>query len=149
MWYNWCEYIILGAGNIQGNGNCSANSLSGGASYVVMYALPILFCIVLYSDKNFSRITGILGIVIMLARFCVDVSKVGIDAVGNDVIMMAITILCFVYAWTTSSSHKQFEHDMRHSMLDEQALQRQMLGDILHAVEVAQVEIQDALHIEV
>lgn len=122
-------------------------NLSGGSSYVVMYALPVLFCIVLYSDKTFSRITGTLGILIMVGRFVVNMLTIGIDAMGNDVIMIVITIMCFAYAWTTSSSHKQFEHDMRHSMLDEQALQRQMLTDILHAVEVAQVEIQDAVEV--
>ncbi len=122
-------------------------NLSGGSSYVVMYALPVLFCIVLYSDKNFSRITGVLGILVMVGRFVVNMFTIGIGAMGNDVIMIAITILCFVYAWTTASSHKRFEHDMRHSMLDEQALQRRMLGDILHAVEVARVEIQDAVEV--
>ncbi len=122
-------------------------NLSGGASYVVMYALPILFCTVLYSDKTFSRITGLLGIGIMAARFFVNMFTIGIGAMGDDVIMIAITILCFVYAWTTSSSHQKFEHDMRHSMLDEQALQRQMLADILHAVEVAQEEIQDTVQV--
>jgi len=122
-------------------------NLSGGASYVVMYALPVLFCIVLYSDKIFSRVTGILGIGIMAARLLVNMATIGIDAMGNDVIMIVVTMLCFAYAWVTASSHKQFEHDMRHSMLDEQALQRQMLGDILHAVEVAQAQIQDAVEV--
>lgn len=31
--------------------------------------------------------------------------------------------------------NQQFEQDMRYSMLDEQALQSQMLEDILHTVE--------------
>lgn len=122
-------------------------NLSGGSSYVVMYALPVLFCIVLYSDKTFSRVTGLAGILIMLGRFVVNLATIGIDAMGNDVIMIVITILCFIYAWTTANSHKQFEHDMRHSMMDEQKLQQQMMNDILHAVEVVQVEIQDAVEV--
>jgi len=120
-------------------------NLSGGASYVVMYVLPVLFCIVLYSDKTFNRVTGILGIIIMIARLLVNAVTIGFGAMGNDVIMIVVTILCFIYAWVTASSHKNFEHDMRHSMLDEQKLQRQMLDDILRTVEIAQKEIQDAV----
>ena len=36
---------------------------------------------------------------------------------------------------------------MRYSLLDEQKLQHQMLGDILNAVEVAQLEIQEAVEV--
>jgi len=110
-----------------------------------MYVLPVLFCIVLYSDKTFNRVTGILGIIIMIARLLVNAVTIGFGAMGNDVIMIVVTILCFIYAWVTASSHKNFEHDMRHSMLDEQKLQRQMLDDILRTVEIAQKEIQDAV----
>lgn len=118
---------------------------SGGAIYVVMYVLPVLFCMVLYSDKTFSRVTGISGIVIMAVRLIISAVIIGFTALGNDIIMLVVTMLCFVYAWITASSHKKFEHDMRYSMLDEQKLQRQMLDDILNAVEVAQAEIQDAV----
>ena len=122
-------------------------NLSGGASYVVMYVLPILFCTVLYSDRTFCRVTGILGILIMVCRLIFNAAAVGIAALGNDIIMVVITMMCFAFAWITASSHKAFEHDMRYSMLDEQELQRRMLDDILHTVEVVQIEIQDAVEV--
>lgn len=120
-------------------------NLSGGASYVVMYVLPILFCIVLYSDKTFARVTGILGIVIMLARLIANAVTIGFATMGNDVIMIVVTMMCFIFAWITANSHKKFEHDMRYTMLDEQKLQHQMLDDILYTVQVAQKEIQEAV----
>ncbi len=117
-------------------------NFSGGATYVMMYVLPTLYCLILYSDKQFTKITGTLGIGIMVVRLVVGFITLGVNGMGNEIPMILMTIMCFAYFFTSAASHKDFEHDMIHSLQDEQKVQQQMLEDILGIIDVAQTEIQ-------
>ncbi len=117
-------------------------NLSGGSDYVVMYALPMLYCMILYSDKKFNRIVGSTGIVVMSVRMISGFVIGGVDSMGNEVPMILTTIMCFAFFLISATAHKDFEHDMMHTMQDDQTVQKNMLDDIMEIVEVAQTEIE-------
>ena len=116
-------------------------NLSGGSNFVVMYILPPLYCLILYSDVIQSRIVGISGIVIMALRLVIGFATKGFDGMGDEFIMIMVTILCFIYFWITGRNHKNFEDDMMGAMMDDQALQKEMTTDILSTTQHVQAEV--------
>lgn len=118
-------------------------NLSGGSDYVVMYALPTLYWLILYSDKTLSRRVGVAGIVIMALRMIVGFATKGSAGMGNEVPMILMTLMSFAYFLTSALAHKDFEDDMMLKMQDDHAMQKNMLDDILHVVEVADAEIKE------
>lgn len=120
-------------------------NLAGGAVFVTLYAIPTLYCLILYSDKVFSRITCFLGVGIMVVRMIVGFATKGVDGMSADFTTIFVVILCFIFFWLAAASHKNFEHDMMHTMLDEQKLQGNMMEDILQTVEVAQRQVQEVV----
>ncbi|MBE5951149.1 MAG: hypothetical protein E7260_06080 [Lachnospiraceae bacterium] len=118
-------------------------NISGGAIYVVMYALPTLYCLILYSDKKFSKITGFLGIGIMLVRLIRGFVVLGGGGLGDEIPVIMMGIMAFAYFLISATAHKDFEDDMMLKMQDDAAVQKNMLDDILEVVEVAEAEIKD------
>jgi len=118
-------------------------NLSGGAEYVVMYALPTLYWLILYSDKKINKLIGIAGMVIMALRMVVGFATKGFDGMGDAVPMILMAFMAFAYFFTSAIAHKDFEDDMVLKMQDDQAMQKNMLDDILHVVEVADAEIKE------
>ena len=122
-------------------------NLAGGGTFVTLYAIPSLYCLILYSDKVFSRITCFLGVGIMVVRMIIGFATIGFDGMSAEFTTIFVVILCFIFFWLSAASHKNFEHDMMHTMLDEQKLQGNMMDDILQIVEVAQQEVQEVVRI--
>lgn len=63
-------------------------NLSGGSVCVVMYILPSLYCLILYSDALQARLLGIYGIVIMALRMIVGFATKGFDGMSDEFIMI-------------------------------------------------------------
>ena len=63
-------------------------NLSGGSVFVVMYILPPLYCLILYSDALQARLLGIYGIVIMALRMIVGFATKGFDGMSDEFIMI-------------------------------------------------------------
>lgn len=118
-------------------------NLSGGAEYVVMYALPTLYWLILYSDKKLNKLVGITGMGIMVLRLVIGFATKGFDGMGNAVPMILMALMAFAYFFTSAIAHKDFEDDMMLKMQDDQQMQKNMLDDILHVVEVADAEIKE------
>ena len=84
---------------------------------------------------------------IMVVRMIIGFATIGFDGMSADFTTIFVVILCFIFFWLSAASHKNFEHDMMHTMLDEQKLQGNMMDDILQIVEVAQQEVQEVVRI--
>ena len=108
-----------------------------------MYALPTLYCLILYSDKNFSRVTGCLGIGVMVLRLIRGFVVLGGGGLGDEVPVIMMGVMAFGYFLVSATAHKDFEDDMMLKMQDDQEVQTNMLNDILTVVEIAETEIKD------
>ena len=105
-------------------------NLSGGGEHVIIYVIPQLLCCLLYYDKKFSRRIAFIAAAIILVRIVKDIIITG--TVGQMFFTMClITFLSlFFFAWG-SKILAQFNHDIFHTMQDEQRRQGIMMEDIL------------------
>lgn len=116
-------------------------NLSGGSPFVVMYTIPPLFLLMLYSDVLQCRIISLWGIVVMALRMVLGFATKGVDNMSDEFIMILMTILTFVYFWIAGKHHKDFEEDMMGAMMDDQKLQNEMTTDILSTTQHVQAEV--------
>lgn len=120
-------------------------NMSGGASYVVMYIIPIMFCLILYSDAKLSRMVAIVGILIMAARMVRGFMVLGYDGMGTEIVLILMVIMSLAFFGTVAKNHRLFEDDMVESLLEEQKMQQKMMDDILDIVETVQTEVKTAV----
>ena len=114
-------------------------------AYVIMYILPVMFCLILYSDAKLSIILAVSSIIVMLIRTLKGFATLGFNGMGAEVPLILMIIMSSVFFVIVARHHRLFERHMNGALLDDQEIQKEMITDILHTVEVAQNEAQDAV----
>ena len=66
-------------------------------TYVIMYILPILFCLILYSDAKLSVMVAINVVTVMLIRTVKGFLTLGYDGMGYEVPFILLIIMSAVF----------------------------------------------------
>lgn len=114
-------------------------------TYVVMYILPVLFCLVLYSDAKLSVIVAVTSVVVMLIRVVKGFMTLGYDGMGSEVPFILMIIMSAIFFGVIAKHHRVYEKHMNGAMQEDQDTQKAMIEDILHVVEVVQTEVQETV----
>lgn len=114
-------------------------------TYVIMYILPILFCLILYSDAKLSVIVAVSSVAVMLLRLVKGFMTLGYDGMGSEVPFLLMIMMSALFFGIIAKHHRVYEDDMSGAMQEDRDIQKSMLSDIMHTVEVVQVEVQDAV----
>lgn len=114
-------------------------------TYVIMYILPILFCLVLYSDAKLSTIVSASTVLVMLIRMVKGFLTIGYDAMGNEVTFILMIMLSALFFGFVARFHRLYEDHMSGYMQENADNQKEMLQDIMRIVSVVQDEVQDAV----
>lgn len=118
-------------------------NLSGGAVFVLLYILPVLFILILFRDKAYSRIFSLIAGAIAVTRLVLDLMKDGGTDDTTVIIVVMMVLLCLVYFFLATHLYKRFDHDTVHTMRDEQKMQQLMLRDILEIIAETQEEVHN------
>lgn len=114
-------------------------------TYVIMYILPILFCLILYSDAKLSLMVAVSSVIVMTIRMIKGFISLGYDGMGNEVPFLLMIMLSSLFFGIIARYHRVYEDDMNGAMSEDHNIQKEMLKDIMHIVEVVQEEVQDAV----
>jgi len=114
-------------------------------TYVVMYILPILFCLVLYSDAKLSVFVAANSVAVMLIRVIKGFMTLGYDGMGSEVPFLLMVAMSALFFGVVARFHRLYEDHMSGAMKDDQELQGEMIENILRVVEVVQTDAQSAV----
>lgn len=114
-------------------------------SYVMMYVLPILFCMILYSDAKISVMVSVGTIAVMVIRLVKGFVILGYDGMGNEVPFILMIMMAALFFGFVAKYHRVYEDHMNGALKEDQEKQKEMIKDILHTVDVVQNEVQDAV----
>lgn len=114
-------------------------------TYVIMYILPVLFCLILYSDAKISIAVAGASVIVMLVRMVKGFLLLGFDNMTSEFALLLMIMMSALFFGIVARHHRIFEKHMTGAMLEKQEIQDAMIKDILHTVEVVQTEVQDAV----
>lgn len=114
-------------------------------AYVMMYVLPILFCMILYSDAKISVMVSASSIAVMVIRLVKGFVTIGYDGMGNEVPFILMIMMAALFFGFVAKYHRVYEDHMNGALKEDQEKQKEMMKDILHTVDVVQNEVQDAV----
>jgi len=117
-------------------------NLSGGKEYVIIYAIPQLICCLLYYDKKFSRRIAVITAVTVIVRFVKDIILSGTIEQTQFMIGFITLMSLLFFAWA-ATIFTQFNHDIFHTMQDEQRRQGIMMEDILHVAGMTRDSVEE------
>lgn len=118
---------------------CSPNT------YVIMYILPVLFCLVLYSDAKLSVIAAVWTSIVMIIRTVKGFLVLGYDGMGMEVPFILLIIMSAIFFGVVAKFHRLYEDHMNGAMSEDKENQVAMTDDILRVVQVVQNEVQDTV----
>lgn len=114
-----------------------------------MAAIPSVGCLLFY-DKKYAAVSGIS---ISLVNILINILKIpvmgvyeGEDALDQICATLAIGVLMFLIYYATTVS-KQFNHDTRHSLMQEQEKQRRIMDDVIAVAEEVRKGTENAMGI--
>ena len=81
-------------------------------AYVVMYILPVLFCLIIYSDAKLSVIVAVSSGVIMLIRVVKGFMELGYDGMGSEVPFILLIVMSAVFFGVIARHHRIYEKHM-------------------------------------
>ena len=116
-------------------------------TYVIMYILPILFCMILYSDAKLSLIVAFNSVGVMAIRAVKGFITVGYDGMGLEVPFILMIMMSALFFGFVAKYHRVYEDHMNGALKEDQDKQKEMIGDILHIVDVVQNEVHDAVEL--
>jgi len=120
-------------------------SIFGPNTYVIMYILPILFCLILYSDAKLSVLVAWSSVTVMLIRMVKGFIQLGYDGMGSEVPFLLMVMMSALFFGITARHHRIFEDDMNGAMQEKQDIQKTFMEDILHIVGIVQKEVEDTV----
>ena len=113
-----------------------------GSAYVIIYVLPPLMCGLLYYDKKFSRTIMCVAGGAVIIRFVKTVVATG-TIEQNEFMMGFIAIMTLAFFDYVTRALKRFDHDVVHTMQDEQQLQKIMMTSILEVADQTRVQVEE------
>ena len=116
-------------------------------TYVIMYILPILFCMILYSDAKLSVIISVTTIAVMLIRVVKGFMTLGFDGMGSEVPFILMITMSALFFGFVAKFHRLYEDHMGGAMKEDKENQAAMTADILRVVEVVQGEVNDTVEL--
>lgn len=120
-------------------------SLFSPNAYVIMYILPIFFCLVLYSDAKLSVLVAVSSGIVLIIRTVKGFYTLGYDGMGSEVPFILMVIMSAIFFGVVAKYHRLYEDHMSGAMLEDKENQVAMTEDILRVVEVVQNEVQDTV----
>lgn len=114
-------------------------------SYVIMYILPILFCLILYSDAKFCVMIASCSVAVMIIRLVKGFCTIGYDGMGSEVPFILMIMMSAIFFGFVSKYHKLYEDHMSGAMKEEKDNQAAMTEDILRVVEIVQGEVEETV----
>lgn len=114
-------------------------------AYVIMYILPILFCLILYSDAKLSVMVATYSVIVMVVRLVKGFSTLGYDGMGAEVPFILMVMMSALFFGIVARYHRLYEDHMSGAMREEKDNQIEMTADILRIVEVVQGEVEDTV----
>lgn len=114
-------------------------------AYVIMYILPILFCLILYSDAKLSVLVAGSSVVVMLVRVVKGFLTLGYDGMGTEVPFILMIMMSALFFGIVAKFHRVYEDHMGGAMKEDKENQAAMTEDILRVVEVVQNEVHDTV----
>ena len=116
-------------------------------SYVIMYILPILFCLILYSDSKLSLMVSAGSVSVMIIRLVKGFITVGYDGMSAEVAFILMIIMSALFFGFVSKYHRVYEDHMTQAMKEDQDNQEDMIEDILRIVYVVQNEVRETVEL--
>lgn len=120
-------------------------SLFSPNTYVIMYILPVLFCLVLYSDAKLSVLVSIFSGAVLIIRTIKGFMVLGYDGMAVEVPFILMLIMSALFFGIVARYHRLYEDHMSGAIIDDKERQVAMTEDILHVVEIVQNEVQDTV----
>lgn len=114
-------------------------------TYVIMYLLPILFCLILYSDAKLSVLVAGGSVIVMLIRLVKGFMTLGLDGMGSEVPFILMISMSALFFGFIAKYHRLYEDHMSGAMQKDQEIQKAMTEDILQIVEIVQSDVQEAV----
>ena len=114
-------------------------------SYVIMYILPILFCLILYSDAKLSVWVSAGSVAVMVIRTVKGFATLGYGGMGAEVPFVLMIIMSALFFGFVAKYHRVYEDHMNKAMQEDQDKQESMIEDILRIVDVVQTEVEEAV----
>jgi len=114
-------------------------------AYVIMYLLPILFCLILFSDAKLSLMVSVSTVTVMTIRMVKGFIVLGYDGMGSEVPFILMVIMSALFFGIASRHHRVYEDDMNGAMQEDQEIQNAIMTDILHTVENVQKEVEETV----
>jgi len=114
-------------------------------AYVIMYILPIFFCLILYSDAKLSVMVAVCSGVVMVIRAVKGFMVLGYDGMGSEVPFILMITMSAIFFGIVAKYHRLYEDHMSGAMREDKENQMAMTEDILRVVEVVQSEVQDTV----
>ena len=114
-------------------------------AYVIMYILPILFCMILYSDAKLSVMVAVEVVIIMIIRLIKGFMTIGYDGMGAEVPFILMIMMSALFFGVVARYHRLYEDHMGGAMRAEKDNQVAMTDDILRIVEIVQGEVEDTV----
>ena len=114
-------------------------------TYVIMYILPVLFCMILYSDAKLSVWISATSITVMVIRIVKGFVTIGYDGMGMEVPFILMITMAALFFGFVAKYHRLYEDHMNKAMQEEQEKQEEMIDEILHIVDVVQKEVKETV----
>ena len=114
-------------------------------AYVIMYILPVIFCMILYSDEKLSVLIATSSILVMIIRLVKGFVNLGYDGMGMEVPFILMIIMTSIFFGFVAKYHRVYEDHMNKAMKEDKDVQEEMIEDILRIVDIVQKEVHETV----